>query len=93
MAPQQELASQHELADQEEPAHRPQQALAAALERVGDRWSLLVVDALLGGPRRYGDLQEGLPGIATNLLADRLRHLEQAAERPRGRECASQLRK
>ena len=51
-------------------------ALAAALERVGDRWSLLVVEALLDGPRRYNDLLVALPGIAPNILADRLRRLE-----------------
>lgn len=50
--------------------------LALALGRVGDRWSLLVVDALLGGPRRYGELQEAVAGISTNVLAQRLRHLE-----------------
>ena len=50
--------------------------LDRALTRVGDRWSLLVVDALLGGPRRFADLQSGLPGIATNVLSQRLRHLE-----------------
>jgi DNA-binding HxlR family transcriptional regulator len=52
-------------------------AIARGLDVVGDRWTLLIVRELLTGPRRYGDLQEGLPGIATNLLADRLRHLEQ----------------
>jgi DNA-binding HxlR family transcriptional regulator len=51
-------------------------ALARGLDIIGDRWSPLIVRELLGGPRRYGELQEGLPGIATNLLADRLRHLE-----------------
>lgn len=51
-------------------------ALAGALERVGDRWSLLVVDALAGGPRRFADLQGLVPGIATNVLAQRLRRLE-----------------
>jgi DNA-binding HxlR family transcriptional regulator len=51
-------------------------ALEAALERVGDRWSLLVVDALLEGPRRFGELREALPGIAPNILTDRLRRLE-----------------
>ncbi len=45
---------------------------------VGDRWSLLIVRELLIGPRRYGALLDGLPGIATNLLADRLRQLEDA---------------
>jgi len=51
-------------------------ALEAALDRVGDRWSLLVVDALLDGPRRSGELREALPGIAANSLTDRLRRLE-----------------
>src|SRR5262245_23720382 len=54
----------------------PASPLAAALERVGDRWSLLVVEALLDGPRRYNDLLESLDGIAPNILADRLRRLE-----------------
>jgi DNA-binding HxlR family transcriptional regulator len=51
-------------------------ALGAALTRVGDRWSLLVVDALLLAPRRFNDLQEAVPGIAANILTDRLRRLE-----------------
>jgi DNA-binding HxlR family transcriptional regulator len=51
-------------------------AIARGLDLVGDRWTLLIVRELLNGPRRYGDLQDGLAGIATNLLADRLRHLE-----------------
>ena len=51
-------------------------ALEAALDRVGDRWSLLIVDALLEGPRRFGELREALPGIAPNILTDRLRRLE-----------------
>jgi len=63
---------------QHEQAHHPQQALGAALERVGDRWSLLVVDALLGGPRRYGELQADVDGIATNVLSQRLKQLERA---------------
>ena len=50
--------------------------LAAALERVGDRWSLLLVEALLAGPRRFGELSEAVEGIAPNILADRLRRLE-----------------
>jgi DNA-binding HxlR family transcriptional regulator len=50
--------------------------LAAALERVGDRWSLLLVEALLTGPRRFGELSEAVRGIAPNILADRLRRLE-----------------
>jgi DNA-binding HxlR family transcriptional regulator len=50
--------------------------LEAALDRVGDRWSLLIVDALLEGPRRFGELREALPAIAANILTDRLRRLE-----------------
>lgn len=50
--------------------------LARSLEVVGDRWNLLIVRQLLLGPARYRDLVAGLPGIATNLLADRLRDLE-----------------
>ncbi len=50
--------------------------LESALDRVGDRWSLLVVDALLDGPRRFGELRESLPAIAPNILTDRLRRLE-----------------
>ncbi|KIA62307.1 winged helix-turn-helix transcriptional regulator [Nocardia vulneris] len=52
--------------------------LARSLEVVGDRWNLLIVRQLLLGPARYRDLIDGLPGIATNLLADRLRDLETA---------------
>jgi DNA-binding HxlR family transcriptional regulator len=53
--------------------------LAKALDAIGDRWSLLIVrELMLVGPCRYTDLQHGLPGIATNLLADRLRQLEEA---------------
>lgn len=54
--------------------------LALALDAIGDRWSLLIVRELLVRPAgaRYTDLREGLPGIATNLLADRLRDLETA---------------
>ena len=52
--------------------------LEAALDRVGDRWSLLVVEAMLDGPRRFGELAEMLTGIAPNILTDRLRRLERA---------------
>lgn len=52
--------------------------LARSLEVVGDRWNLLIVRQLLIAPARYRDLINGLPGIATNLLADRLRDLEAA---------------
>jgi DNA-binding HxlR family transcriptional regulator len=51
-------------------------ALADAAERVGDRWTLQVLHVLLGGPRRFGELQASIPGIATNVLSQRLRTLE-----------------
>ena len=50
--------------------------LARGLDVIGDRWVLLIVRELLLGPRRYGELLDGLPGIATNLLAERLRSME-----------------
>src|SRR5437764_13588419 len=49
--------------------------IATALDLIGDRWTLLILRELLGGPRRYSDLRAELPGIATNLLSDRLRML------------------
>ncbi|HEY8845143.1 MAG TPA: helix-turn-helix domain-containing protein [Candidatus Limnocylindrales bacterium] len=58
------------------PAYAPPSALESALDRVGDRWSLLIVDALLEGPRRFGELRDALPSIAPNILTDRLRRLE-----------------
>jgi DNA-binding HxlR family transcriptional regulator len=51
--------------------------LAAALDVVGARWALLIVERLLEGPQRYGDLQRDL-GAGTNMLATRLRELEAA---------------
>src|SRR5512133_547142 len=51
--------------------------MAHALSLVGERWSLLVVRELLHGPKRYTDLAHGLPGIGTNILAARLKDLEQ----------------
>jgi DNA-binding HxlR family transcriptional regulator len=54
-------------------------SVAKALDVIGDRWTMLVIrELLLQGPCRYTDLRNGLPGIATNLLADRLRELEAA---------------
>ena len=50
--------------------------LDAALARVGDRWSFLVVEALLDGPRRFNELTADVRGIAPNILTDRLRRLE-----------------
>lgn len=53
-------------------------ALEAALSRVGDRWSLLIVAGLRGGPRRFTELVATIEGIAPNILTDRLRRLERA---------------
>lgn len=50
--------------------------LARSLDHVGHRWTLLIVRELLLGPKRFTDLRDGLPGIANNLLADRLRQLQ-----------------
>ncbi len=51
---------------------------ARALDVVGERWTLVILHELLAGPRRYSELKDGLPGIGTNVLADRLRKLESA---------------
>jgi DNA-binding HxlR family transcriptional regulator len=54
-------------------------SIAKALDVVGDRWTLLIVRELfIRGGCRYTDLRDGLPGIATNMLADRIRDLESA---------------
>ena len=58
------------------PMAAPQTPLAAALERVGDRWSLLLIETLLDGPRRFGELSEAVAGIAPNILSERLKRLE-----------------
>jgi DNA-binding HxlR family transcriptional regulator len=50
--------------------------VARALDVIGDRWTLLILRELLGGPARFSELQGGLAGIAKNLLTDRLRRLE-----------------
>jgi len=51
--------------------------LAYALDIVGERWTLLIIRELMAGPRRFTDLLEGLPGVSTNLLTERLKELEQ----------------
>jgi DNA-binding HxlR family transcriptional regulator len=51
--------------------------LAYALDIVGERWTILMIRELIAGPRRFTDLLAGLPGISTNLLAERLKRLEQ----------------
>jgi DNA-binding HxlR family transcriptional regulator/putative sterol carrier protein len=53
-------------------------AVAKSLDVIGERWSLLIVRELLSGPQRYTDLLGGLPGIATDVLATRLRNLEKS---------------
>jgi DNA-binding HxlR family transcriptional regulator len=58
-----------------EPEHGPS-PLAEALATVGDRWTLLVVEALLPGPRRFNELLSQIPGIAANILSERLKRLE-----------------
>jgi DNA-binding HxlR family transcriptional regulator len=92
----------------EEVSAEEQSPLGEAVARVGDRWSLLIVEALLAEPLRFGDLAERI-GIASNILSQRLKRLEQEAivvaqpysERPRrftyeltdsGRELAGALR-
>ncbi|MFE6662092.1 winged helix-turn-helix transcriptional regulator [Streptomyces sp. NPDC057697] len=71
---------------QQQPATRPARrrsydqfcAAARALDSVGDRWTLLIVRELLAGPRRYTDLHADLPGVSTDVLASRLRDMEQS---------------
>lgn len=52
--------------------------IANGLDVLGERWTLLILRELVGGPRRYSDLRAQLPGIATNLLAQRLEELQKA---------------
>jgi DNA-binding HxlR family transcriptional regulator len=59
-------------------ARSEDRALGDAVARVGDRWALLLVHALLDGPRRFNDLLDDLGGIAPNILSQRLKHLERA---------------
>ncbi len=53
-------------------------AIATALDHVGERWALLIVRELLLGPKRFTDLQDGLPGAGSKVLVQRLRELETA---------------
>ncbi|MFB7914905.1 winged helix-turn-helix transcriptional regulator [Streptomyces sp. NPDC056061] len=70
---------------QQQPATRPPRrrsydqfcATARSLDSVGDRWTLLIVRELLAGPRRYTDLHADLPGVSTDVLASRLKDMEQ----------------
>jgi DNA-binding HxlR family transcriptional regulator len=59
-------------------SYRQYCSFARGLDVIGDRWILLIVRELLEGPRRYNELLHGLPGIATNLLAQRLQDLVEA---------------
>lgn len=53
--------------------------VAKSLDLIGDRWTLLLVRDLLAGPRRFQDLQAGLPRMAPNILSERLKHMEEHA--------------
>jgi DNA-binding HxlR family transcriptional regulator len=64
--------------------HQPECGLAVALDLLGERWTLLIVRELLMGPQRYSDLHDALDGISTNLLAERLKHLETVGIAERG---------
>jgi len=57
----------------------PATPLAEALARVGDRWTLLVVEALLAGPLRFNELTDRIPGIAASILSERLKRLQREA--------------
>ena len=70
------MAAPYDVAMSEPAAASP---LDEAVARVGDRWTLLIVQALLGGPRRFNDLAAALPGIAPTVLSQRLKHLEREA--------------
>src|SRR5438874_1483503 len=74
------MAQRRRRAEQDEASRRSEarapKGLDAALERVGDRWMLLIVDALLAGPRRFNELATEVEGIAPNILTSRLRRLE-----------------
>ncbi len=61
------------MTEDEEPGNS---ALDVAMARVGDRWTLLIIDALIEGPRRFKDLEAAVPGLAPNVLTARLRRLE-----------------
>lgn len=54
----------------------PNDPLVEAVDRIGDRWSLLIVDSLLAGPRRFGELLDSIDGLAPNVLSKRLKQLE-----------------
>src|SRR5437879_12891346 len=53
--------------------------LALGVDIIGERWTMLILREVVGGSRRYSDLRSELPGVATYLLADRVRAVEQAS--------------
>jgi DNA-binding HxlR family transcriptional regulator len=57
-------------------SYRQYCGIARALDLIGERWALLVIRELVLGPKRFTDLRQGLPGIATNVLSQRLKQLE-----------------
>lgn len=67
--------------------------LAAALDVIGERWTLLIIRALLAGPARFGEIHGQLPGIGTNLLSERLKTLQRwgIVEKPEGPQNAYSL--
>ena len=66
-----------ETSDRSERSYNQYCSIARAMDILGERWTILIVRDLAIGPKRYKDLLEGLPGIGTNLLAARLRRLEE----------------
>jgi len=64
------------VARRSEPTGPGRSGLEAAVGRVGDRWTLLIVDALLSGERRFGELLDEVDGVAPNILSGRLKQLE-----------------
>jgi len=62
--------------DEERRSYEQVCPMATALDFVGDRWTILILRELLGGPARFQELRNGLPGIAPNLLTERLRRME-----------------
>jgi DNA-binding HxlR family transcriptional regulator len=71
--------SEREWSPEIETSDVSREALADALSTIGDRWTLLVIAALLDGAKRFADLQVEVPGIAPNVLTQRLRALERNA--------------
>jgi DNA-binding HxlR family transcriptional regulator len=59
-------------------SYRDRCGVARALDVVGERWALLVVRELLLGPKRFTDLRAGLPNLGPDVLAQRLRDLEES---------------